>query len=151
MDAHTKQALVSTKTLWKRLDALAKGVDESVRLDTCAPGVFEELRSLAFTANKAVQAMQRCAAQSVTVSNVRENILREAVRDELIDREANAARVFDRQRTRLEDRSDHLAAFDRAHASARQIEMSIGALCPNQVGYSSGVSLLSVPPGSAME
>lgn len=135
MDAHAKQALGSTKSLWKRLDALAKASDD--------PAVFEELRTLAYQANKAVQAMQRCAAQSVTTCDVREAILREAVRDELIDREANAARIFDRQRTRVEDRADALAAFDRAHASVRQIEAGIGALCPHQVSHVPGVALLA--------
>lgn len=142
MDEHAKQALGSTKSLWKRLDALARTADD--------PAVFEELRTLAFRANRAVQAMQRCAAQSVTMCDVREAILREAVRDELIDREANAARIFDRQRARVEDRADALAAFDRAHASVRQIEAGIGALCPNQVSHTPGVALLAAPRQSAL-
>jgi len=143
MDEQTKAALNATKTLWKRLDSLAKGGDE--RVSACEPSVFEELRTVAFQANKAVQAMQRCAAQSATTFDVREAILREAVRDELIDREANAARVFDRQRARVEDRADELAAFDRAHASAQQIEAGVGALCPHQAARAAGVSLLAEP------
>jgi hypothetical protein len=143
MDAHAKQALGSTKSLWKRLDALAKVADD--------PTAFEELRALAFQANKAVQAMQRCAAQSATVGDVREAILREAVRDELIDREANAARVFDRQRARVEDRTNALAAFDRAHTSVRQIEASLGALCPHQASHTPGVALLAKAVSGALE
>ena len=67
-------------------------------------------------------------------ADVRENILREAVRDELIDREANAARVLDKQRTLFEGRdSAALTAFDRANQLVASVEASVASLCPHQL------------------
>ena len=132
MDAHAKAALDATKALWKRLGKTGLSVDER-----------SELKALAAKANKAVQAMQRLAGDQVVRADVRESILREALRDELIDREANAARVLDRQRLLSEGRQDAGAVFERALLTAQQIESNIGALCPHQAPCASGVAVLA--------
>ena len=87
--------------------------------------------------------MQRLAQDQVAQSDVREGILREAMRDELIDREANAARVLDRQRTLAETRNNGAAVFERSITSAQNIENAIGALCPHQTRIAPGVAALA--------
>ena len=86
MDKHAKAALSATKNLHKRIQDLE---DEMGETDRCYPN-FKELKKLAADANKAIQAMQRHASDDAVRADVRENILREAVRDELIDRAAKA-------------------------------------------------------------
>lgn len=65
--------------------------------------------------------------------------IRREIHDELIDREANAARIIDRQRA-LFERSGldgQLSAHERAIASANFVESAIAALCPNPPPHSS--------------
>ena len=130
MDAHAKTALNATKALHKRLRELDRDNIESD--GHLYPTVnFPALKKLAAEANRAIQAMQRHASDEVVRADVRENLLREAVRDELIDREANAARVLDRQRTLMGVGTGGLAAVhERALQSAGQIGASIDGLCP---------------------
>jgi len=144
MDAQTKVALDATKTLHKRLRDME---DEN----NCHDGHlyptidFPSLKKYAADANKAIQAMQRVAKDEALRADVRENVLREAVRDELIDREANAARIQDRQRLLLEQAgaTETLSAFDRAATSANSVENSIAALCPHQTRVAVGVVVLA--------
>jgi len=99
METHVKKALNATKLLHKRLCELEKASGSATYND----GInWKPLKKLAVDANKEIQAMRRHASDEAMRADVRENILREAVRDDLIDREANAARVLDKQRTALE-------------------------------------------------
>jgi len=141
MDKHAKAALNATKSLHKRLREL----EDTSETATVNDGIdWKPLKKLAADANKAIQAMQRHASDDAVRADVRENILREAVRDELIDREANAARVQDRQRTLFEGRdSAALSAFDRANQQVATVEASIAALCPHQLQRAPGVSVLA--------
>jgi len=144
MDKHTKKALSATKNLHKRLRELEE--DPRVIIDGEAfPKIdYPELKRLAADANKAIQAMQRHSSDNALRADVRENILREAVRDELIDREANAARVQDRQRALFEGRdAAALNAFDRANQTVAAIEASVASLCPHQLQRAPGVSVLA--------
>jgi hypothetical protein len=141
MDKHTKKALSATKALHKRL---REQEEESLRKTHNDHIDWEPLKKLAADANKAIQAMQRHASDDAVRADVRENILREAVRDELIDREANAARVQDKQRTLFEGRdAAALSAFDRANQQVATVEASIAALCPHQLQRAPGVSVLA--------
>ena len=106
--------LNATKTLHRRLAEIQ-----------CQPQEQAELRALAPSANKAVQAMQKLARDEAVRADVRHDILREAVRDELIDREANAARVLDRQRMLAEAQHDGARARPLARV-ARNIENAWG-------------------------
>ena len=137
MDAQAKVALGATKRLHQGLGKL--GSDREGFSDDDLTG----LRTMAASANKAVQAMQRIARDQAVQADVREGILREAVRDELIDREANAARVLDRQRQLVDGRGDASTVFERALQSAQQIEASLGALCPYQAPTAPGVAVLA--------
>lgn len=59
-------------------------------------------------------------------------LVNEALRDELIDREGNAARISDKQRSLFENRCDtsksEMAAFDRVETVVMNIERSLGML-----------------------
>jgi hypothetical protein len=143
MDKYAKAALSATKNLHKRL----RDLEESplVIMDGEAfPKVdYQALKKLAADANKAIQAMQRHASDDSVRADVRENILREAVRDELIDREANAARVLDRQRALLEGKGESLSAFDKASQAVASVEASVASLCPHQLQRAPGVTVLA--------
>ena len=132
MDGHAKAALTATKKLYRLLDECEEA--QNIGALEISPGSYVDwsaLKTLAANANKAVQALRKHAASEAMVADVREGILREEVREELMDREANAARVLDRQRTLMEVGAGGLAAVhERALQSASQIEASIGALCP---------------------
>lgn len=135
MDKHAKKALSATKNLHKRLRELEGSPSEPD---------WPTLKKLAADANKAIQAMQRHASDDAVRADVRENILREAVRDELIDREANAARVADKQRAAFEGRdAAALTAFDRANQMVAGVEASVASLCPHQLQRAVGVSILA--------
>jgi hypothetical protein len=143
MDKHAKAALSATKNLHKRLRELEEenhGHDGHMY-----PTVdFPALKKMAADANKAIQAMQRHASDDALRADVRENILREAVHDELIDREANAARVQDKQRAAFEGRDvAALSALDRANQTVASVEASIASLCPHQLQRAPGVSVLA--------
>lgn len=133
MDEHIKEALGTTRTLHKRLDEL----DDA----RCEP-----LKKLAARANKAVQAIQRCAHAESLRADVRESILREAVRGELIDREANAARVLERHRLFAEEGGSSSTApstFERARTAAASVEASIASLCSHRSRHAPGIALLA--------
>jgi hypothetical protein len=144
MDAQAKVALNATKALHKRMRD-AESAEGIGALETSPANFFDwqALKKLAADANRAVQAMQRIASDQAVQSDVRESILRGAVHDELIDREANAARVLDRQRLLAEGRDGAGAVFERALTAAQQIEANIGALCPHQAPCAPGVALLA--------
>lgn len=148
MEDQAKGALSATKKLWHELNRLQQaavteaGSGPNADADgASAPWV--ELKALAAKANKAVQAMQRLGRDEAARADVRHGILREAVRDELIDREANAARVLDRQRALAEAQRDGTTVLERSLTSARGVEAAIGSLCPHQVHVAPGVALLA--------
>ena len=143
MDKHAKKALSATKELHRRLREAMEGAD-LVGVHGPSKEEFKKLKTLAADANKAVQAMQRHASDDAVRADVRENVLREAVRDELIDREANAARILDKQRAIFEGRdATSLAAFDRANQTVASVEASVASLCPHQLQRATGVSVLA--------
>lgn len=68
-------------------------------------------------------------------------MLNEEMRDELVSREAVAARTADRFRTFGESSATH-ATFDKAHNTASAIELSIAALCSNSLSVNQGTEQL---------
>ena len=138
MDKYAKEALGSTKELHKRVRDLEQ---EDKETDRCNPN-FKELKKLASDANKAIQAMQRLARDEALRADVRHSILREAVRDELIDREANAARVAERVRL-VGDTEKSASVWERGNQLAAVVEASIASLCPHQTRHGAGVALLA--------
>ena len=145
MENHAARALTTTKALHKRLRELE---DESFRKTHNDEIDWKPLKKLAADANKAVQAMQKHAQDEATRADVRENVLREAVRDELIDREANAARVVEKQRAFLEGQGQ-LGAYDKALTTANAVEACVAQLCPHQTQRAPGVAQLAAAAGAA--
>ena len=143
MDGHAKAALTATKRLYKHLHECQEA--QAIGALEISPGNFVDwtaLKTLAADANKAVQALRKHAASEALRADVREAILREAIHHELIDREANAARVLDKQRA-INEGTRGEAAFERAQQAATAIEQSIATLCPHQTAHSPGVALLA--------
>ena len=82
MIENTKRALKNTKQLHQLLSELEKGDGSD------GAGVdFKRLKTLAASSNVAVQNMRRHASDEMARANIRERLLREAVRDDMIDRE----------------------------------------------------------------
>jgi hypothetical protein len=66
-------------------------------------------------------------------SRTERDILRNELRSDGVDREANAARVAERQRILFERSSAQagaLSAYDRASSSASYVEAALASLCP---------------------
>lgn len=143
MDEFASKALASTKSLHRRLkelDPIASGI---AKTELC------ELAKLAATANRAVVALQRHAHASEMQASVRERVLRSAIHSDLIDREANAARVMDKERT-LVEQAGGSDIHERAHLAARVVERSLATLCPHQkVRTAPGVAFLAAEGASA--
>ena len=138
METHANKALAATRALHKRVREMEEPTEDS------PPEDYKLLKKLASDANRAVHAMLRHAQDEQVRANVRENVLREAVRDELIDREANAARVIERQKFLLEQQgSQHAQAFERATATARNLAAAVAKLHACQLSLSPGVALLA--------
>lgn len=70
---------------------------------------------------------------SQTSALAQKDLLRSEIRAETVDREANSARVLERQRVLFERscaQQGSLAAFDRAAASAGYVEAALASLSP---------------------
>ena len=127
MEAHTRAALQSTRDLHLALKSLAKCVgDDGAKL-----AEITKLKRLAADANRSVQAIRRCTATKKIQTAVELNLLRAAVQGELVDREANSARILDRQRVifdNLSAKTPSSVAFDRAAIAVQSIESELAKL-----------------------
>ena len=120
-----KEALAATKHLHSALkDAYKTGATLELRLHM----------KQAKMANAVLAEASRSMAQERTRATVEKDALRAEMHAELVDREANAARVAERQRV-LFERGSALAgqagAQERAYASAAFVEAAVASLCPN--------------------
>tara|TARA_B110000902_G_scaffold15277_1_gene17988 strand:- start:2 stop:490 length:489 start_codon:yes stop_codon:yes gene_type:complete len=147
MEAHTRAALQSTRDLHAALKSLAKCVgDDGAKL-----AEITKLKRLAADANRSVQAIRRCTATKKIQTAVELNLLRAAVQGELVDREANSARILDRQRVifdNLSAKTPSSVAFDRAAIAVQSIESELAKLCPNRIIKGIGVALLAPGAGA---
>ena len=105
------------------------------------------------TANKQIHALHKLLCHADERHAVERAIVNEELRAELVDREANAARVSDRFRAIAEQCRGEVSTnsnvdstfdstFDRASQAANRIESTISALCPH--------TLISVGQGTRM-
>ena len=97
-----------------------------------------------------LQAGERDAAYRKSRAIVEKDQLRSEVHCELVDREANAARVSERQRFLFERSTaqpGQASAAERASASALYVEAALVALCPHSTPRSSGCDQLSNSSG----
>lgn len=130
-----KSSLASTK----RIHASIKKHEA----DGTSPDTHElkEWRTVVAAANKELSRMVKKLANQDERHKVEMAMINEEVRGELVDREANNARVAERFRMQL-DRENSSLSFDRALNSASVVESSIAALCPHVNGMSSGTVML---------
>ena len=102
---------------------------------------FASLKELVTRLSDAVLHSLDEAEQANTRLAIELHCVRAAMHEELVDREANAARIQDRQRL-LFDRANaqegQLSAHDRAALSANYVEAALGALCPQPAGPAAG-------------
>ncbi len=93
---------------------------------------FEQWRKLAVQCNKALAAQERKLHAMQTEYETKLEMLKAEMRAELIDREGNAARVADRQRSLIEseyklDRAK-LSSYDRITNSVAVLESTLDTL-----------------------
>ena len=137
----TDQALTATQALHDALEQLGNdnisNLSKRMLVDICS------LKKLALKAHRSVLAMQRYMSADATRVQVREQLLREAIREDSMDRAANAARVLDKQRSLIQGNASDALFFERAHTAAHTVELAIAALCPHQTESTPGVRLLA--------
>ena len=106
---------------------------------------LDELLRLARQSERVVSALKRELLARKEEALIERDVLRAEIRADLVDREANAARVAERQRI-LFERScalpGQLSSHDRAAASANYVETALASLCPNHGRLSSGCERL---------
>lgn len=130
-----KAALASTKRIHSEIK---KHEAEGLPVGTQQ---LKEWRTVVAAANKELSRMVKKLASQDERHKVEMAMINEEVRGELVDREANNARVAERFRMQL-DRENSSLSFDRALNSAAVVESSIAALCPHVNGMSSGTVML---------
>ena len=136
METQTRAALRATKSLHKRLRELEHNPELRQSVSEC--------KKLASDANKAVQAMRKHTHEQTVATQVQLQLMREAVRDELVDRSAAAARRQEKQRVLLEGAlPSTLSALDRANHVVASLEASLATICPHQREQTRGVAVLA--------
>ena len=107
---------------------------------------LSEVRSAAKRLNKILQGVARHRTFEKARSTAELDALRSEMHTELVDREANAARVAERQRFLFERSSaqnGQAVAAERAAQSAAFVEAALVSLCPHTASQSPGCSQLA--------
>lgn len=103
-------------------------------LSSSKPPSHADLRAMADDIHTAILSEARLAADVEARTRVQMDTLRTEINSELIDREANAARIAERQQflfQRAAALPGQLGALERAVASAAYVEAALVALCPH--------------------
>ena len=136
MDA--QEGLGLTKNLFEAAD---NAINDNEPLDS---GV---VRSTAKRINKLLQTMARQQSVEKARATAELDTLRAEMHAELVDREANGARVAERQRFLFERnaaQNGQASASDRAAQSAAFVEAALVSLCPHTTTHASGCAQLSM-------
>lgn len=143
----SKEGLTASKRIYDLLDGCEKNqldltVAETREGKKCARkanACIDQLR-------KEVEQLQRELHDYKTRARAEKDVLRAEVHGELVDREANAARVAERQRFLFERSAAQMgqsSAGDRAAASAAFVEAALVTLCPHPQQMSAGCEQLT--------
>ena len=130
--------LSTTKALYEAADAAIR--DES-------PIDLAAVRSTAKKLNKLLLTMARRQSFEKARATIELDTLRMEMHAELVDREANAARVAERQRFLFERhaaQNGQAAAADRAAQSAAFVEAALVSLCPHTTVESPGCAQIAL-------
>jgi len=131
-DGYVKDGLSLTKRLHKEIAESSLSSDDAKRL-----------KSMAAEANKLLVNLRRQLVDDANSNSVREAILKQVMKEELIDRDANAARISDRQRLASERVHGIASLAQRSEDAVQQINASIVSLCPWQIGLSPSVPMIA--------
>ena len=140
MDA--KEGLSLTKNLFEAADA---AINDNEPIDTGS------VRSVAKRLNKLLQTMARQQSVEKARATAEIDTLRAEMHAELVDREANGARVAERQRFLFERhaaQNGQASAADRAAQSAAFVEAALVSLCPHTTTHAPGCAQLSMDASS---
>ena len=129
-----------TPTLLESL-AVSKALAEELRSSTeVTKETLERWGKSAKRLNRSAAALLRMVKTLQAQHDIEVALVSEAMHEELIDREGNAARVCDKQRSVFEQKVDgtklEMASFDRVEAVVMNIENALGVLnaCSSEPG-----------------
>lgn len=114
---HIKKAKSAIKTLHTQLLKLKEGDQRLVRLLNYV--------------EKHVVAAERHADDEVVRARVEQSVMQAAMRDDLVDREAASARVYDASRSSGVPGAADSTPHERAQQLAMRVEASLTTLCPS--------------------
>lgn len=107
---------------------------------------WNDVRKIAKSLMRAVTQAERQQEADAKRALVERDVMRSEMHGELVDREANAARVAERQRFLYERplaQNGLAQAFERASASASFVEAALVALCPHAHPPSRGCEVVA--------
>lgn len=132
-----RDALKGTKRVYAEMKQM-EGNPEQVTADQLAAW-----KSTVATANKEIGRLARRLKMEMERQQVERCVVREEMRCELVDREANSARTADRFRVLHEKEGGAgRSILERASWSNSAIECSIACLCPHPAGVGPGGLLI---------
>lgn len=139
IETHVRDGLTLTKDLHKRLREWEQHQDAADHV--CVD--YKELKTMVADTNKLLVKIRRQLAIDDNSTATRDRVMLQAIKDELIDRDANAARVAERMRMIADRTVDGHTVINRSTEAANQISASISALCPWQMKLSQSVPMLA--------
>ena len=137
------EAMVLARALCDRINSAG---------DSPTVEMFASLREDLQQLHLVVQAEARQSAEERARFLVEKDVMREEMHAEHVDREANAARVAERQRFLFERsvaQPGQASAAERASASAAFVEAALASLCPHVAQKSPGTAQLGEAQGVA--
>lgn len=106
------------------------------------PEVSKKFRGLTADCNRLLVQLRRQLATDAVEAATRDNLLRQTLKEELIDRDANAARVSERQRLLAEKGAGIAQLAQRSEEAIQQIDATLASLCPWAISVSCSVPML---------
>ena len=132
-----QDAVTLSKSLYESAERAAKGTEP---LDVAT------VKALSKRLCKLTQAAERTRISEKNRAVAELDVLRSEMHSELVDREANSARVAERQRFLFERsaaQNGQASAAERAAQSAAFVESALVSLCPHTTARSPGCSQLA--------
>lgn len=133
----TSEALDATKQSHKEMKAY---MSEPMAVDSAT---LLSWRTTMAEANREIARLSKVLANENERRKIEIAVITEEMRRELVDREANSARVDERYRVMAErDNGVKSGTYDRAVNSALSIDACIGQLCGHALNVNQGTTLL---------